>query len=101
MGRRLLASRYAAMMDTADTSIIWRLILFIRDVDSESVWWMNAWRVYAAPSLSESLSWWPAIIRAPVNFGVDVVGRRLPTSSRWELIFSGREERINARCRDE
>jgi ribosomal protein S18 acetylase RimI-like enzyme len=31
MGRRLLGSRYAVMMDDADISITWRLILLTRD----------------------------------------------------------------------
>jgi hypothetical protein len=31
-------------MATADTFIIWRLILLIRDADSVSVCWMNACR---------------------------------------------------------
>src|SRR5216683_7241171 len=87
MGPRLWASRYAVMMDAADTSIIWPLILLIRDADSVSVWWMNAWRAYAGPGSNGSLSWWPTIIRAAVNSGRPAAGQRSPASSRWELIF--------------
>src|SRR5437868_15377867 len=87
MGQRLLASRYAVTMDAADTSIISRLILLIRDADSVSVCWMNAWRVYARPGSSASLSWWPTIIRAAAAFGVDVVGRTFRAQSVWELTF--------------
>src|SRR6266496_4378166 len=84
MGPRLLASRYAVMMDAADTSITWPLILLIRDADSVSVWWMNAWRAYAGPGSSGSLSWWPTIIRAAVAFGVAVGGRTFRERSLWE-----------------
>src|SRR6266705_2711447 len=87
MGRGRLASHYAVMMDAADTFIIWRLILLIRDADSVSVWWMNAWRVYAGSGSSASLSWWPTIIRAVVNSGSDAAGQRSPASYRWELIL--------------
>src|SRR5260370_14023279 len=87
MGPRLLASRYAATMDAAGTSIIWQLILFIRDGDSVSVCWMNVWRVCAGPGSSASLSWWPTIIRAPVISGSAAAGRRSPAPSRWQLIF--------------
>src|SRR5437762_3239435 len=87
MGPGLLALRYAVTMATADTFIIWRLILLIRDADSVSVCWMNACGVCVGPKSSASLSWWPMIIRAPVNSGSAAATKRSPAPSRWELIF--------------
>src|SRR6266404_8097188 len=91
MDRRLLASPYAVTMDAAGTFIIWRLILLIRDGESVSVYSTSAWRVCAALVSSASLSGWPTIIRAAVNFGSGAAGKRSPGPSRWELIFSGRK----------
>src|SRR5206468_2883418 len=98
MGQRLLVSRYAVMMDAADTFIIWRLILPIGDADSVSVCWMNAWRVCGGSGSSASLSWWRTIIRAAANFGSAAAGKRSPALSRWELIFRS-QKRVASKLR--
>src|SRR5438093_10881839 len=88
MDRRLLGLRYAVMMDTGDTSIIWRLILLIRDTASVNVCLMNASTACDAPASSESSSWSPTIIGADVNFVVAMNSRKSPAQSHWALIIS-------------
>src|SRR5882724_9697125 len=88
MGRRLLGLRYAVTTDAADTSIIWRLILLIRDADLVSVCWMNPLRIFAGQESNASSLWWLTIIRAAVNFGSAPATKRSLAPLRWELIFS-------------
>src|SRR5256885_704931 len=90
MDPRLLASRCAVTMDAADTSIIWRVSLLVRGADSVTVYWMNAWRVYAASASSASLLWSPTITLAAVNFGSAAAGKRSLAPSQWGLIFRRR-----------
>src|SRR5438445_10420231 len=95
MDRRLSWLRYAVMMDTADTSIIWRLILLIRDTASVNVCLMNASTACAAPASSESSSCSPTIIGAAVNFGVIMTSSKYPAQLQWELIYSRRSKVID------
>src|SRR5438132_44349 len=74
-------------MDAADTFTIWQLIRRIRDQDSVSVCWTNAWMVCAGLGLNVLLSWSPTITSAARNSGSTLAGRKFLGLSRWELIF--------------
>src|SRR5438128_8045036 len=74
-------------MDAADTFTIWQLIRRIRDRDSVSVCWTNAWMACAGLGSNALLSWWPTITSAAPNSGSVAAGRKSLAQSRWELIF--------------